>query len=108
MMLERNQVFVSAGGAIRAIDWQPGNGTRYELVATRLDGIHDGYWLVASPNFGGCMEVMEGSYLAMSYVHEKFVPRSGRKLDGDLAAVTQGIAKLVAGVRTDADAVRDA
>jgi hypothetical protein len=104
MMLEKNGMFVSPDGNIRALDWQPGNGTRYELVATKLGGIHEGYWLVASPNFGGCMEVSEGSYLSMGYVQEKFVPRSGRKLDGDLGALTLGIAKLVPGVRADSEA----
>lgn len=103
MNIAENEVIVGPAGNVRAMAWCPGNGTRYELVATRLDGIQNGFWLVASPNFGGNILVREDSYLAESYVQEKFVPRSGRPLDeGDLQPVTRGIARLVPDVRCGA------
>lgn len=74
----------------------PGNGTRYELVATSFEPLgHKGQWLVSLVNMGGCMVVWEDGYLSPDYVAEKLRPRIGSFGDGDAVPLAEGIMKLV-------------
>jgi hypothetical protein len=61
------------------IDWCPGNGSRYQMMFTRLSeavcasvGASEGSWLVVDLNHSGrAMVKAEGSVAHMSYVSEK-------------------------------------
>lgn len=77
-------------------DYCPGNGTRYELVATSLEPLGEkSQWLVALKNMGGSMLVNAGQYLSEDYLAEKLVPRYGKLTGADLTALSEGIYELL-------------
>jgi hypothetical protein len=59
------------------ITWQPGNGTRYDVILTRLDvdvyGQKAGTWMVVGPWTARArvMFLAEGGVLSFGYVGEK-------------------------------------
>ena len=54
---------------IKRYDWQPGNGTRYDLILTNLKG----HWLITWLRFGGSggPSLLFSGYLHYTYVMEK-------------------------------------
>lgn len=95
--MERNQVR-SFPSDVRRLDYEPGNMTRYELVAARLDPPDGIRWVVSCTNMGGCMEVREGQYLSEGYVAEKLRKRVGSWGESDLTALRDGISLLISDV----------
>lgn len=92
--MEENQLS-SFQSDVRRLAHAPGNMTRYELVAVRLNPPSGSRWVVSCPNMGGCMEVSEGQYLSESYIAEKLRKRVGTWSEGDLTALRDGIEKLL-------------
>jgi hypothetical protein len=85
-----NQVFV---------DHQPGNGTRYVVVATRLDDSipdYGGQWLIALPEIGSTYVFQPAGPLHQGYVAEKLGrTRYGTTLsDVDTAELTKVIGRV--------------
>lgn len=68
-------VTTSADGARVRIIHQPGNGTRYEAVATKIPGRPD--WVVAFPeSFGVSYTFSEGHAIDWGYVQSKFAHKA--------------------------------
>ena len=72
--------------------YEPGNGTRYLAVATRLQ---NGKWLASCPLLGACMYVEPGSYVADCYVQDKLHDHGRRMSDTDATEYARLIAALV-------------
>lgn len=86
------------------IEHQPGNGTRYVAVATKLPNDAE-QWLVSFPDYPGtCWYFNEGSYIAPSYVAEK-LGRGRMTLTADspdIHEMCKMVALLVPGCTHDA------
>lgn len=93
--MEENQLS-SFQSDVRRLAHAPGNMTRYELVAVRINPPDGSRWVVSCTNMGGCMEVREGDYLSPGYIAEKMRKRVGAWGDSDLEALQSGIQKLLA------------
>lgn len=92
--MEENQLS-SFRSDVRRLAYAPGNMTRYELVAVRLNPPSGSRWVVSCTNMGGCMEVIDGAYLSEEYVAEKLRKRVGTWSEGDLTALKKGIEALL-------------
>lgn len=103
-MDERLKLFEN--GDTKTAVWQPGNGTRYEAVATKR-GDYQTHWVVAFPLMGSCIEVGEGNYLALGYAQEKMGRnRRGYELSAtDLSEMIRLVTMLVPNI--DGDVVTD-
>ena len=87
------------GDTVR-IKHEPGNGTHYEVIGTRLPFTDaDDNWLVAFPLEGGCYYFRQGSCVTVSYVAEKIGKnRRGNEISiVDLHEMTKLIAQVVGG-----------
>lgn len=100
----------SPDGNIRAVAWEPGNGTRYEVYASRAidlredadspERLRGDRWIVTWPEWGGGYYIHEGHGIDHSYVMEKFPGRAGRTLSAvDASELARCIAALVPGCR---------
>ncbi len=73
-------------GPVRFIEYQPGNGTRYTLVFSRLlmtmhrTGYEEHATVVSWLQTGRCMVLAPTGYIAESYVAEKLDCREGDAL----------------------------
>ena len=75
------------------LNYQPGNGTRYEMYFIKSE--HDNNVIVAVPNFNVCMEINSDCTVHWTYVLEKF--SRGRKdfNECDASAMALAIAEAL-------------
>jgi hypothetical protein len=61
-----------------AIDFQPGNGTRYFMVFTPLDEgarqMAGNDWILSLPDYRACYTLSLPCHMVPSYVQQKFLP----------------------------------
>jgi len=89
-------------GRTKTAIYQPGNGTRYEVVVSpRADYEH--HWIASFPLMGVCMEIAEGTYLAAGYAQEKMrYNRRGYEISmTDLGEMIKVILLLIPNVTGD-------
>ena len=82
-------------GKIVRVVHEPGNGTRYEVVACEYK---PGTWAVSVPMFSGCLIVPEGTGVHFSYVLEKLEKCWS---DVDASEVAKAVAAAVPGCVAD-------
>lgn len=74
---------------VKHIVHEPGNGTRYEVWATRLSELN---WLVAAPDWRLTFIVTPESYISESYVQGKGGQTIG---DADAIELARAVAAIV-------------
>lgn len=83
-----NQV-EQVGTRIWSLIHEPGNGTRYEIIAADISTPWEDRWLIAVPNFGASLEITEPTSVDPEYVAEKM-----RIKLFDATAIASGIYKI--------------
>jgi hypothetical protein len=79
-------------GSIVEVVHEPGNGTRYHVVACEFKC---GHWAVTCPEFRGGLVVLEGADIHYGYVMEK-IERCTSEIDA--SEIAKAIAAAVPGV----------
>lgn len=100
---ETNSDLISAvflaldGRESKYIAHEPGNGTRYEVFASRVTSER---WVISSPEFHLSMHVLENAGLDPEYVIEKAgTNKFGRELgETDALELARAISKIIPGV----------
>src|SRR4051812_1208124 len=79
------------------VDFQPGNGTRYEVHAFEVNG----RYLVAFPDIGTSYWIDQGASLSIGYIQEKFgTQRSGRHVSNeDAYQMGKAIEQVIPGAK---------
>jgi hypothetical protein len=87
---------------VKVAEYAPGNGSVYKAYAMR-DPLRPAHWCVSFPEWGTCMEVMEGCFIAQSYIGEKMATaRSGHRIsEVDLSEAAKLITVLVPGMTAE-------
>lgn len=105
--MPRVETHVTRDGAVRQVIYEPGNATRYEMLACRHPAGRRSWMVMGGDSWGGAMRVLEGACLDVEDVAEGMARRdTNREYNAiDASEFAKCIAMLVprvtADVRTD-------